>query len=277
MKNSVFINFLLLGCITLYAQQNSLPYFEEWLGEPNQYDDGVAYYMDNHVFVKSVSMQGSKTKTVFYERKNTKQYEKTEIVNLPYTNEQDTKYMILPLIQATYLRIEQKNEVKSVILPEKAIYHSISVTEKHIFVIGNIDKNTFFVCVDKTGKIEYEHTFSYAHHNQVKSIAEDKDGNLYCAGYIEQSINNTFDAWLAKLSPQRELLWSKLYGTDKGTDEFYRVQITPYGLLCSGLTYRNENFDTYILHTDLDGNFGSIASVPEYSYMNKKVLNIPKK
>jgi hypothetical protein len=276
MKNLIFTNFMLLGCIVLYAQQNPLPYFEEWFGKPNQYDDGVAYYIDNRIFVKSVSLQGNKTEAIFYERKNTNQYDKTGTVTLADADEYDGKYMILPLIQATYLRIEKNNQVKSIILPEKALYHAVSVTEKHIFVIGTVSKNAFFVCLDKGGNIQYEYTFNYAHANLIKSITEDKQGNLYCAGYMEQSINNTFDAWLAKLSPQKELLWSKLYGTEKGTDEFYRIQTTPHGLLCSGLTYRNDNFDTYILHTDMEGNFGSIGNPPSFSYTNKKLLNVPK-
>lgn len=276
MKNLIFIFFLFLFGVVLYAQQNTIPYFEEWIGKPNQYEDGVAYYMDNRIFVKSVSVQESKTETIFYERKNTNSYQKIGTLTPSHIDEYDGKYTILPLIQATYLRIERKNDIKSIVLPEKAVYHTICVTEKHIFVIGNAEKNAYFVCLNKAGNFEYEYTFSYPHNHQIKSIAEDKEGNLYLAGYIEQCINNTFDAWLAKLSPQRELLWSKLYGTDKGTDEFYRVEITPNGLLCSGLTYRNSSFDTYILHTDWEGNFGTIGNLPSYSYMHKKLLNVPK-
>jgi len=276
MKKLIFISTLFLIYNLMYAQYSKIPYFEEWIGNPNQYDDGVAYYTANGIYVKSVSIQGNKNEATFYHRENANQYKSVAKIS-PAANidEFDNKYFILPLVQATYLRIEKKNEVKSIVLPEKAVYHAVSITEKHIFVLGSISNNAYFVCLDKEGTFKYDYTFNYPHYNQIKSIVEDKQENLYLAGYVEQSINNTFDAWLAKLSPDKEILWSKLYGTDQGTDEFYRVEFTPAGLLCSGLTYRNQSFDTYILHTDLEGNFGSIGNQPSYSYMRKNVLNVP--
>lgn len=277
MKNLIVYSFLIAYSTLSYGQEYSLPYFEEYVGNPNQYDDGIAYYVNNHIFVKSVSLQENKTKTIFYKREADKHYTPIAEIQPSHIDEYDNQYTLLPLIQATYLRIEKKNEIKSITLPEKALYHTISVTQKHIFVSGNIGKNAFFVCLDKTGNIEYEYQFDYPHAQQIKSIIEDEQGNLYLAGYIEQSINTTFDAWLAKLSPQKEILWSKLYGTAQGTDEFYKVTFTPNGLLCSGLTYRKGSFDTYILHTDREGNFGSIGNPVSYSYMNKKLLNVPKK
>lgn len=273
MRTLIFIG--IMACTYVYAQ-NALPYFEEWIGNANQYDDGAAYCIDNRIFVKSVSLVDTqKKKGIFYERKGFQQYTPVAEILTDNVDEYDNKYLIVPLIEHTYLRIEKKNEVKNIILPDKAVYHTVCRTENNVFVIGDIDRNAYFVCLDKNGDFKYEYAFHYPYRNQIKNIVEDKQGNLYLAGYVEQAINSTFDAWVVKLSPQKEILWSKLYGTNQGTDEFYRIQCTGNGLLCSGITYRNGNFDTYILHTDTEGNFANLGNMPAYSYLNKKLLNVP--
>ncbi|MCS7029331.1 MAG: hypothetical protein NZ519_11265 [Bacteroidia bacterium] len=277
MKLSAVIccGFAFLRAFVSYSQ-NALSYFEERIGTPNAYEDGIAYYINNQVQVKVVSLQNHLSQTNFYIRQAQNDYKLTATPLLKEAPKDN--YMIVPLIQATYLRIENENKVKSVVLPENVLYHTVCATEKHIFVVGDKDKNAHFVTLDKEGNILYEYTFNYPHPNQIKCIAEDEAGNLYLAGYMEGALDDTFNAWLVKLSSQKEILWSRLYGTSQGTDEFYHVELTPNGLLCSGLTYQNNNFDAYVLHTDREGKLFSVADFHNCSYLHKKVLlNAPVK
>ena len=84
-------------------------------------------------------------------------------------------------------------------------------------------------------------------------IDEDSEGNIYVAGYTNDTENSDYDGLLLKLSGSGELIWKKTFGDDDW-DFFETITIDNNDLLyVVGNTYRQNTQKGWILSFNSDG------------------------
>jgi hypothetical protein len=149
--------------------------------------------------------------------------------------------------------------------------------------VGNrltCDNSTLgYVCkIDKNGHVVWEKGIAPANGSQTGGnpydVIEDKDGNIVIAGYSSGYGFGSSDAYLAKLNPSGDTLWSRLYG-GTGSEEFYDViETSDGGYIASGGTnsFGQGGYDVLLVKVGSSGNiiwsktYGD--SLEEYAYEN---------
>jgi hypothetical protein len=82
--------------------------------------------------------------------------------------------------------------------------------------------------VDKEGNMMWQKSFGGGDNEMGNSVAVDKSGNLFIAGFTYTFAEGSLDAWLIKADSKGNQIWAKNVG-DLSTDEFFDVIVNDDG------------------------------------------------
>ncbi len=100
--------------------------------------------------------------------------------------------------------------------------------------------------------------------DSINALAIDLEGNLVAAGSLGSGMDQS-RAWVAKLSPEGELLWEHVWNSDAGNYNYYLdVAVNAHGqIVAGGCANCGEFADVLLTLIDKDGNFEDREIVAE--------------
>ena len=129
------------------------------------------------------------------------------------------------------------------------------------------DYDVWLIKTDASGNELWSKTFGGTNDDWTESVQQTTDGGYIVAGRTASYGAGSGDAWLIKIDPNGNQLWSKTYG-GRSDDNINRVQQTSDGgYILTGFTasYGAGDLDVWLIKTDANGNelwskvFGGVA------------------
>ena len=131
---------------------------------------------------------------------------------------------------------------------------------------GNGNDDVYLIRTDGEGNLLWEKTYGHVQADGGSSIQETPDGGFVVAGVLTTN-EGGFDACFIKTDENGDSLWTKLYYSNTGWDNWdiaFSIQVTSdNGYVATGLTGLYPQFDVFIL---------KLTSEFENNYM---VINVP--
>ena len=116
--------------------------------------------------------------------------------------------------------------------------------------------NSHFLILNCAFSQTFERTYGGTRSETGTCIQHTLDGNYIVSGMAASFTNGINDAYLMKINPQGNLLWSKVYGGTNDDKFYYVSDCSDGGFILTGSTnsFGNGSNDLLLVRTDLDGN-----------------------
>lgn len=144
------------------------------------------------------------------------------------------------------------------------IAHSILETPDGGFIIvgetysfGNGNSDVFLLKTDKDGDSLWSKTYGGINNDAAYDISFCHDGNYIITGMTNSFGNGGYDAYLLKINPSGDTLWTKTFGDTLDDKAYAGIETKDHGIIFAGSTrnYNVQNQDGIILKTDSIGNY----------------------
>lgn len=141
--------------------------------------------------------------------------------------------------------------------------HSIIETPDSGFIItgetysfGNGNNDVFFLKTNKEGDSLWMKTYGGINSEIGYDINLCHDDNYIITGITNSFGHGMYDAYLIKINPEGDTIWSKTYGDTLDDKAFAGIETSDHGFAITGSTrnYGVQGQDAYILKTDASGN-----------------------
>ena len=114
----------------------------------------------------------------------------------------------------------------------------------------------YALCENKSENIIWDKTFGGSQNDEVFSGIKTADGSCAVCGYTESKGAGGYDAWIAKLDENGEMVWDKTFG---GSDEDVArciIQAEDGGYVLAGYTESKGagRYDAWVVKLDENGN-----------------------
>lgn len=122
------------------------------------------------------------------------------------------------------------------------------------FSYGSGGSDIYLIKINASGTLLWDTTYGGSGNEEGRGIAIDPAGNIYIAGAISSIGYGNYDAYLLKIAPNKDTVWTKYFGS-AAEDKFNDVIFTSDSfIVAAGYTKgNNSTTDTYLLKTDTNG------------------------
>jgi hypothetical protein len=116
------------------------------------------------------------------------------------------------------------------------------------------DSDVYVLRVDKEGNKLFEKAIGGRGNEMAYSVRSTNDGNFIVGGFTSSYGAGGYDAYLLKITPSGDVIWSKTYGSS-GSDIMREASPTSDGgFILSGYSNSKGNYDAFLIKTDASGN-----------------------
>jgi hypothetical protein len=118
------------------------------------------------------------------------------------------------------------------------------------------DSDLYVIKTNGLGEIQWTKTYGGTHPEYPNCILTLEDGNFFIIGYTSSYGAGSNDAWLIKINPSGDLLWSRTYGGvgDDEAKEIIRTSDGNYAFVGRTNYSGGTNFDGFLYKIDGSGN-----------------------
>lgn len=122
---------------------------------------------------------------------------------------------------------------------------------------GNGNNDVFLIKTDKKGDSLWSKFYGGAGNDVAYDISACHDGNYIVTGMSNSFGKGEYDAYLLKIDPLGDTLWTRIYGDTSDNKTFAGIETSDHGIALTGSTknYNAKALDGMILKTDSAGNF----------------------
>ncbi len=120
-------------------------------------------------------------------------------------------------------------------------------------LVDSVTYNAFVMILDHRGEVLHETVIASPHNGGSKNLIVSSSGDILVVGEMATPTSMAFDIFLAKISPQGELLWvNYVPSTDASDAGFGLCEVNPGSLVITGYSYNEAAANTDIVAISVD-------------------------